>query len=84
MRLKNIAADTARVLSYLHSAASISIIHRYIKSSNILLDDNYHKGIRFRDFKVSFPRPRSIDHIGARDSGILGSEKSDVNSFEFC
>ncbi|KAL1171635.1 hypothetical protein V6Z11_A05G295300 [Gossypium hirsutum] len=87
-----IALGAAKGISYLHHDCSPPIIHRDIKSCNILLDDNYEPKIA--DFGVAKIAEKSLE--GSEYSSFAGThgyiapelaytlkvtEKSDVYSF---
>ncbi|KAL1551207.1 Proline-rich receptor-like protein kinase perk9 [Salvia divinorum] len=86
-----IANGAARGIAYLHEACQPRIIHRDIKSSNILLDRNFEAQVS--DFGLAKLAMDSNTHISTRVMGTFGymapeyassgklSEKSDVFSF---
>ncbi|XP_031736152.1 LEAF RUST 10 DISEASE-RESISTANCE LOCUS RECEPTOR-LIKE PROTEIN KINASE-like 1.2 isoform X1 [Cucumis sativus] len=83
-----IAIETASALVYLHAS---EIIHRDVKTNNILLDNNYC--VKVADFGLSRLFPLDVTHVSTAPQGTPGyvdpeyhqcyqlSDKSDVFSF---
>ena len=59
----------ARGLAYLHEEFHVCIIHRDIKTSNILLDDDFQPKIA--DFGLARLIPENETHVSTKFAGTL-------------
>ncbi|KAF8085193.1 hypothetical protein N665_0676s0007 [Sinapis alba] len=86
-----ILIGTAQALAYLHEAIEPKVIHRDIKASNILIDNDFNA--KLSDFGLAKLLDSGESHINTRVMGTFGyvapeyantgllNEKSDVYSF---
>jgi serine/threonine protein kinase len=86
-----IITGTAQALAYLHEAIEPKVVHRDIKASNILIDDEFNA--KLSDFGLAKLLDSGESHITTRVMGTFGyvapeyantgllNEKSDIYSF---
>lgn len=89
----DIAIDVAHAITYLHLYADQSIIHRDIKSTNILLTNNFRAKVSDFGFSRIGPSDFNATHVSTQVKGTVGyvdpeylktyqlTQKSDVYSF---
>ncbi|KAH6799380.1 hypothetical protein C2S51_035864 [Perilla frutescens var. frutescens] len=66
----DIIFGTARGLAYLHEQYHVTIIHRDVKPSNILLDNDF--GAKIADFGLARLLPENQSHVSTKFAGTLG------------
>ncbi|KAL6848219.1 hypothetical protein ACP4OV_022347 [Aristida adscensionis] len=86
-----IAVETASALDYLHGVEPAPVVHRDVKTNNILLDGALH--VKVADFGLSRLFPPDATHVSTAPQGTPGyvdpvyhqcyqlTDKSDVYSF---
>jgi hypothetical protein len=84
-RRLSIALDVARGMEYLHNLARQTFIHRDLKSSNILLDDDFRAKVAdFGLVKLAPDGEKSVATKLAGTFGYLAPEYAGKFSFSFC
>jgi serine/threonine protein kinase len=86
-----VAVETASALEYLHAVEPRQVVHRDVKTNNILLDAAFH--VKVADFGLSRLFPAHATHVSTAPQGTPGyvdpmyhqcyqlTDKSDVYSF---